>query len=215
MHVLRTLAALAAAALTLAAVPASAQFYFKSHDLSGPPVTGAEPGIVGQALPGATPAELRAALVWNLRAALNVAALQCQFEPTLLTVPNYNKLIRDHGTELDTSYATLTGYFMRTAPNKKAGQSALDQFGTRVYSGFSTIQAQYSFCQTANAIGNEALFAPRGHLGELAEQRMRQLRNSLIRWGEQQFTYSPYLPFRTPQFGNKKCWKRDQYRCAL
>ena len=31
-------------------------------------------------------------MVWNLRAALNVAALQCQFGPTLLTLPNYNAI---------------------------------------------------------------------------------------------------------------------------
>jgi hypothetical protein len=80
MDVLRKLVA-AAILAGVAASPASAQFFFKSHDMAGQPVTGAEPGILPP-MPGATPAELDAALVWSLRSALNVAALQCQFEPT-------------------------------------------------------------------------------------------------------------------------------------
>src|SRR3546814_10219941 len=45
-------------------------------------VEGNEPNL-GFALPGATQSEYRAALLWSMRAGLNVAALQCQFEPTL------------------------------------------------------------------------------------------------------------------------------------
>jgi hypothetical protein len=66
-------------------------------------VTGEEPGMTGPALPDATAPELRAALVWNLRAALNVAALQCQFEPTLMTLGNYNAFLKDHESNCVTS----------------------------------------------------------------------------------------------------------------
>jgi hypothetical protein len=38
----------------------------------------------------ATPTEQEAHALWSLRAALNVAALQCQFSPFLATVRNYN-----------------------------------------------------------------------------------------------------------------------------
>ena len=74
MTVLRTMFLLAAAIGFLAASPASAQFFFKSRDLTGTPVTGSEPGIL-PSMPGATPDELSAGLVWELRSALNVAAL--------------------------------------------------------------------------------------------------------------------------------------------
>ena len=53
---------------------------------------------IAQPCPARRAAEQRAALVWNMRAALNVAALQCQFEPTLLTVPNYKRMLRDQAT---------------------------------------------------------------------------------------------------------------------
>lgn len=197
-----------------AAAPASAQFFLKPANLAGAPVTGAEPGMIGPTLPGANPAELRAALVWNLRAALNVAALQCQFEPTLLTLSNYNAILKDHATELAASYGTLESYFVKQAKVKKAGQTELDKFGTRVYSGFSTVSGQLSFCQTAASIGQDALFLKRGELGDLAQRRMRELRNSLAGWGEQ-FRFATYIgetyPTRMPQFGNKKCWKGNTY----
>ncbi len=205
----RVASVLLAGAMTVAAVPASAQFFFKSKDLSGQPVTGLEPGI-GQPLPGATPAELRAGVVWNMRAALNVAALQCQFEPTLLTVTNYNAILTDHKAELASSFDTLTKYFARVAKTKKDGQTALDQFGTRTYSGFATVAAQYGFCTTAGRIGREALYAPRGAFGDIALGRMRELRNSLTPWGEQQFPGAQVMPAALPRF-DKACWKKDEF----
>lgn len=215
MLVSRITIMLAAAAGMLAAAPASAQFFLKPANLTGAPVTGSEPGMTGPALPGANATELRAALVWNLRAALNVAALQCQFEPTLLTLPNYNAIIKDHAVELRDSYGTLEKYFGRTNKNAKAGQIELDKFGTRVYSSFSTVSAQLNFCQTAAAISHDALFTRRGHFGDLAQARMRELRASLAPWGEQFRNTSAFsLPplGRMPEFGNKRCWKKDRYQ---
>lgn len=214
MSVRRILLAAGLALGILGSGPASAQFFFRSADLSGARVTGAEPGIVGSDMPDATPDELRAALVWNLRSALNVAALQCYFEPTLLTHNNYVALLKDHKQELADSYSTLQKYFLRVAPNRREGQAEFDRFGTRVYSGFSTVSAQLSFCQTAASIGHEAVFTQRGHLGDLAQARMRELRNSLVPVGEQAFTperISPQIglpPF--PPFGEERCWRRHR-----
>lgn len=201
----------------LAAQPASAQFFLKSPDLSGAPVTGAEPGMTGPAMPNATPDELRAALVWNLRAALNVAALQCQFEPTLLTVTNYNAILRDHAVELRNAYQAVEKYFQREAKgNKKLGTTEHDRYNTRVYAGFSTISAQYTFCQTAGSIGHQALFLNPGQLGNLAQNRMRELRASLSPAGEQQFPRGYHHLYRAapalPPFGDVRCWtKRSVY----
>jgi hypothetical protein len=205
------LAAAAAIAATMAAGPASAQFFLKSHDMSGAPVTGAEPGILPP-MPGATPAELTAGLVWQLRSALNVAALQCQFAPTLLTVANYNAIIHDHDAEFDAAQKTLLAYFTRVNKTKKAGQTAFDQFNTRVSSDFSTVSAQYPFCQTAGAVGEAALFAPHGGMKDVAKARTRELRNSLVPWGEQYFPYAvvinvpPYIPRM-----DDACWKKQEW----
>ena len=209
MSVMRKLSALGAVVIGLCAGPASAQFFLRSHAFASETVQGNEAGILGQPMPGATDAELRAALVWNMRAALNVAALQCQFEPTLLTVPNYNAILKDHGAEFKGAFDTLTKYFLRL--NKgKAGQAALDQFGTRTYSSFVTVGGQLGFCQTAAAIGRDAVFQPRGQFGMLATQRIQQIRNSLAgSWGEQAVSRyitrdQPALPRLDPICWDKK-----------
>ena len=207
----RILAGMLLATGLFAGSPASAQFFMKSYDFRGGPVTGLEPEL-GMPLPGATPAEVRAALTWNLRAALNVAALQCDFEPTLLAVDHYNAILKDHSAELKTAMDTISGYFVRTAKSKAAGQAAFDRFGTRTYSTFATVQAQFGFCQTASKIGREVIFAPRGQMGDVAFNYMREMRNSLVPYGEQQFPRAFYS--RTylflPDF-QPDCWKRNRY----
>ncbi len=203
---LRVIGAGVAATMLMTAAPASAQFFMKSKDLSGQPVRGDEPGIA-QPLPGATDKEVRAGLVWTLRAALNVAALQCQFEPTLLTVDNYNAVLTDHREELKDSYDTLTAYFKRINKTVKGGQSALDQFGTRTYSSFNAVSSQYNFCQTAGSIGRAAIHSPRGSFGAIAQERMRELRNSLSPWGEQQFPRWFHVDSRVPRL-EKACWSK-------
>lgn len=218
MKSLRILGALAAPLVGVNVAPASAQFFFQPPNLRGAPVTGTEPGIVAQELPGATSAELKSALVWNLRAALNVAALQCDFAPTLLARPNYNKLIKDHDAELTSSYTTLTNYFLRVAPNKKAGQTALDKYGTRVYSSFSTVGAQLTFCQTASQLAEAAVFTPRGSFGTLAQERLREMRNALVLSGEQRFSWgiNP-RPITLPRLDDI-CWKKGEWvskKCGL
>ncbi|MES2753193.1 MAG: hypothetical protein V4659_00865 [Pseudomonadota bacterium] len=199
-----------AAGLGLPAAPASAQFFFQTVDLTGGPITGQEPAY---ALPDATPAENEAALLWSLRAALNVAALQCDLAQSLLTVDNYNAMLGDHRAELKKSFDTLDRYFVRIKKSKPAGQTALDQYGTRIYSSFSTVGGQLTFCQTAHSIGRDAIFTPRGQLLSVAQARMRELRNSLAPSGEQLF---PGFAFRTNRFGwlpvtDPKCWKKDQW----
>jgi len=119
---------------------------------------------------------------------------------------------RDHSAELKASLEAINGYFVRTSKTKAAGQAAFDRFGTRTYSAFATVAAQYGFCQTASKIGREVIFTPRGQLGDAAATYMRELRNSLIPYGEQQFPRAFYA--RTylflPDF-QPDCWRKGRY----
>jgi hypothetical protein len=171
--------ALAGLAATMLAVPAAApaQLFVTDPVFATGPIEGNDP-LVGLLLPGATPAEYRAHLLWNLRSGLNVAALQCQFSPFLRTVDSYNTLINQHARELGVAYTALQGYFRRAGARAPGGN--FDRYSTMTYNNFSTLQAQYAFCQTAARIGKEALVARRGELGNLAAMRMRELRNSLV-----------------------------------
>jgi hypothetical protein len=182
--------AAAVVAASLGAAPASAQLYLSTPDLRSAPVEGSDP-LVGLPLPGATAAEYRAHLLWNLRAGLNVAALQCQFSDYLRAVPNYNGLLAHHNVELAAAYTALNNYYKRTLGAK--GQKAFDDYSTITYNNWSAAQAQQIFCQTATNITKSALAAPKGQLFPLAQARLRELRNALVPVYEPRPAYRPYL----------------------
>lgn len=194
------------ATVAMGASPADAYLYWTRPALAGAPTNGDEPGIT-LPLPGATAREMKANLLWSMRAGLNVAALQCQFAPALNTVANYNALIKQHAAELLGAMNILTGYFKRTGA--KSGN--FDQYTTRTYNGFSTMHAQLSFCETAASIGRDALDHRIGQLGEVAVARMREFRNSLTPIGDAAFAVTPdrmapRLP--APELGPLPCYDR-------
>lgn len=177
----RCLLALAGGA-SIAAAPAMAQLFFRSPDYRGLPVAGDEPSIVIP-LAGATQPERDANVIWTLRAGLNVAALQCNFAGSVMARTNYNDILTHHAKELGAAYKTLGGYFKRKAPKGASAAAvsvAMDQYVTRTYNSFSTLNAQLGFCQTAGAIGEDALLSPKGALLKVARNRLREFRNSLV-----------------------------------
>ncbi|HWH18667.1 MAG TPA: hypothetical protein VNT77_10105 [Allosphingosinicella sp.] len=194
------------AALLAAPQMAPAQLFLEDPDFRRGAIDPSDP-MVGLPIPGATPAEYRAHLLWNLRAGLNVAALQCQFSPYLRAVDNYNGILAHHAKELADAYATMNAYFKRTQGAQ--GQKAFDDYTTITYNNFSTLHAQYGFCQTATAISKEALAQPKGELYTLAAGRMRELRNSLTPAYDRIGVYTPHniriaaLPSLDP-----KCWDK-------
>ena len=197
------------AAALVTAAPAPAALFWVPPNFTGAPVTGDEPGI-GLAMPGASAKELQAHLIWNMRAGLNVAALQCQFSPSLMTVRNYNDLLRQHSAELNTAYQALGAYFKRTAG--KTWQTALDQYTTRTYNGFSTLHAQLGFCETAATIGRDALYQPKGSLYLTAQKRMREFRNSLVPQGDGLMSRVTYLGTRQLAPLDAECWNEKEGR---
>jgi hypothetical protein len=203
----RAIAGLTLAIAPMIAQPASAQFFWSPPDLSAPPLTD-DAAATAMGLPGATAAEVKAGLAWNLRAALNVGALQCQFEPTLLSISNYNAMIAHHDAELDSAQAAILGYFQRTVGKGKAGQSASDMYNTRIYSGYSTVQAQKGFCLATAEVGRQAIFADRGTLHEVGRVGLGSIKKSLVAAGEQ-FYGSPGYDYAValPSF-DPKCWKK-------
>jgi hypothetical protein len=204
----RRAAAFGAAAALLAGIstPVQAQQYFTNPDFRPAPIEGSDP-LVGLPIPGATPAEYRAHLLWNLRSGLNVAALQCQFSPFLRAVPNYNAFLAHHSGELATAYTNLNGYFKRVHGAK--GQKAFDDYSTMTYNNFASLQAQLGFCQAAASILKSSLAAPKGSLQTFAQQNMRTLRNSLIVANDPTFAvYRPVaVPYTMPPLTDD-CWTK-------
>jgi hypothetical protein len=215
---IRRIGALIAAASCFAAPQAApAQIFLTDPDFRPAPIDGSE-ALVGIPIPGATPAEYRSSLLWNMRAGLNVAALQCQFSDYLRAVPNYNGILAHHNVELAAAYTTLGNYFKRVHGAVK-GQKLFDDYSTATYNNFSTLQAQYGFCQTASNIAKSALATPKGDLHLLATRRMRELRNSLVPAYDKAPVANPYairLPPVPPLRAD--CWhkKKNQLlpKCA-
>jgi hypothetical protein len=99
---------------------------------------------------GAAPAALampEAESVWRLRAALNVAALQCQFDPSLRAVDNYNDFLKTHKKPLDEA---------RRAMERRMGVNAFDRYNTRTYNSFTAINEQVAFCKTSSDVAGRA-----------------------------------------------------------
>jgi hypothetical protein len=141
-----------------------------------PPVT---PGIMvpkAILLNRATPADLNAHAIWSLRAALNVAALQCQYSAFHRAVDNYNQMLRKHGDELTAAQTQMIAHFSRT---QKAGLAAFDRYNTRSYNSYSTLDAQYNFCWSAGQAGLALRVADVGSMGRLAQTAIPQLRAAL------------------------------------
>lgn len=126
----------------------------------------------------ATPAEAEANAVWSTRAALNIAALQCQFSPYLATVRNYNDFLRQHADELDRARATMIDHFKRYDGTQ--AQNSFDRYTTQTYNSYSTLDAQYSFCEAAGIVGRTALTVRKGELGRRAGALRDGMRASLI-----------------------------------
>ncbi len=124
-----------------------------------------------------TPAESQANAVWNVRAALNVAALQCQFSAFLATVKNYNDLLKHHGEELTRAQTMMLSHFRRYDGARAA--NSFDQYTTRTYNSYSTLDAQYRFCDAAGKVGREALAIPKGKLGAEAIRLSEETRGAL------------------------------------
>ncbi len=204
----QVLTGLSIAAASLLAQPAAAQFFWAPPDLTAPSMNDAA-AAQALGLPGATPDEINAGLVWNLRAALNVAALQCQFEPTLLAISNYNATIAHHDAEMDKAQAGVLGYFQRTVGKGKPGQNAADMYGTRIYSGYSTVQAQKGFCLAAAEVGRKAIFAERGTLNQVAREGLASIKKALVLQGEQFYGTPGYdYEVKHPSFA-AACWKKE------
>lgn len=145
-----------------------------------PPEPPATPGIMiprAVTLTNPTPAEARAHAVWTLRAALNVAALQCQYSRFLRTVDQYNQMLKIHGAELAAAQDMMNRHFARTV--KRGGAAAFDRYNTRSYNSFSTLDAQYNFCWHAGQAGQELRMAPVGQMAAVAETHIPRLRGAL------------------------------------
>lgn len=173
----------------------SIAFAVLSHDPSGAAVRRkpasarkASPGKVAASTPTSvfgvdmrpmTTAEADANAIWNLRAALNIAALQCQYSPFLATVNLYNGILQQHADEIDRAKLTMMAHFRHY--DGARGMASFDQYTTKTYNAYSTLDAQLAFCDRAGIVGRELLAIRKGQLAPIAHDRADAIRASLVR----------------------------------
>ncbi|WP_221794792.1 hypothetical protein [Aquisediminimonas sediminicola] len=193
----------------LYAAPAAAQVFWYPPQFATGPISGGD-SVAGLPLPQATQAELDAALVWNLRSGLNVAALKCQQWSGLRLIDNYNDVLVQHKVELAKAYSTLGNYFVRV--NKVGGQRKFDDYSTRTYNGFSTANGQRSFCHVAGKVGRAVVGAPKGMFLAVAREQLRELRISLQGYSDPFImgTDPRRLLVALPRL-EQRCWKGVKY----
>jgi hypothetical protein len=97
--------------------------------------------------------------IWNFRAAINVAALNCQGPVWGVIAQNYNRMIVVHKAQLTKTNAAVDTEYRK----RFAGQNALrvrDTRTTELYNYFALPPVRESFCNTALQKSNEALTVP-------------------------------------------------------
>ncbi|MCR2834927.1 hypothetical protein [Parerythrobacter lacustris] len=91
--------------------------------------------------------------VWNLRAALNVAALNCQRPEHAEILPAYSLLLERNKRSLSRTNTAVEGEFRNRHGN--VWRDSLDDYMTQVYNYYALPPTQGEFCDTALAISRE------------------------------------------------------------
>lgn len=99
---------------------------------------------------------------WNLRSALNVAALNCQAPEYASLVDNYSAKLRIHARELSATNRALQAEFRQRYG--ATYRDVQDSYMTQVYNYFALPPAKKQFCDVANAIGAEVVGVAPGDL---------------------------------------------------
>ncbi|MBU1755904.1 MAG: hypothetical protein KJ703_02770, partial [Alphaproteobacteria bacterium] len=96
-----------------------------------------------------------AQIVWNLRSALNVAALNCMTTEHGGLLANYTSFLDRYASKLSATNRALTSEFR--AEYGPGYRDVQDSYMTRVYNYFALPPAQSRFCDIALVVSAEAL----------------------------------------------------------
>jgi hypothetical protein len=83
---------------------------------------------------------------WNLRIALNVAAIGCRGQGSLQLIADYNNIISRHGNLIRAAEASVIG---------KIGVAARDRTSTKLFNYFAQPPAQREFCRVAGSLAQQ------------------------------------------------------------
>ena len=105
--------------------------------------------------------------IWNFRAAINVAALNCQGPVWGVIAQNYNRMIVVHQARLTVANAAVDNEYRK----RYVGQNALrvrDTHTTELYNYFALPPVREAFCNAALSKSQEAITVPAAAFPEYA-----------------------------------------------
>ncbi len=114
-----------------------------------------------------------AQIVWNLRSALNVAALNCMTAEHGGVLANYVTFLDRYETKLSATNRALASEFR--GQYGPAYRDVQDSYMTRVYNYFALPPAQDRFCDTALAVSAEAVASEVVDLDVFAAQALPRI----------------------------------------
>lgn len=116
--------------------------------------------------------------LWNMRSALNVAALGCRGAEDAVLTANYNALLRTQRSALAAALKAVDARFK--AEQGPKWRDAEDAHMTRVYNFFAAPPAQQRFCAVAAAVSEEVKAVPAGGLPAYAASALQRLEAPFI-----------------------------------
>jgi hypothetical protein len=90
---------------------------------------------------------------WNLRIALNVAAIGCRHPGSLQLISDYNGIIARHGGLIRSAETAVIARLGRETGSN--GIAARDRTSTKLFNYFAQPPAQKQFCQVAGSIAQQ------------------------------------------------------------
>jgi hypothetical protein len=108
-----------------------------------------------------TPAQM----VWNLRSAYNVAALNCTGPRHVELIPLYRAFLKTHGKALDKANRAVDQEFKAKFGAKFVGPR--EQYMTAVYNHFALPATMGEFCDATMAVARDAATVPPAELEAL------------------------------------------------
>jgi hypothetical protein len=90
---------------------------------------------------------------WNLRIALNVAAIGCRHAGSLQLVADYNNIIGRHGNLFRSAETSVIARFGRETGTN--GIAVRDRTSTKLFNYFAQPPAQKEFCRVAGSIAQQ------------------------------------------------------------
>ncbi len=111
---------------------------------------------------------------WNLRSALNVAALNCDEPQYAAILGNYTSFLDRFERPLRATSGKVLEEF-RAKHGRSAGQSQFDHYMTQVYNYFALPPAIGQFCNTALAVSADSTLVAAADLDSFAARALPQL----------------------------------------